>query len=692
MNFGAGTSTGTLLSAGVSPFPTGVWTNSVVPQLLAATKISWNSNDYDVKEIMSATAARVRNHAATTNINGTSTLEVESGDVYLAYRFDKAINITVPNSKGNLETSAFEFSKPIDIKFLGKAFSIIGIANAKVILLNGAIGKSLTATAGLEFTNSAGKKYTAYAVEGSDNSWVVVSVKDSTGAEVARKKVNKGSSEDIDALDITIEATAVSAKQDNSVSGADLVGGPKGTTRKTIDKSADVTSTGTSNDALFEGFPDWGMEAQGTFANGQAEVNDEIRLVHKPASTKYLKIGQEIKGPNGIVLRNDGWNTPNFATVTFSPISGISATNISDSTKTIGSLAGIQIESDVASTVGGQGGNYYKKMAVVMNKTLGQAESENPSADFPVYVIYYDGSKWNYNGTYQVVTNSFVNANTQGVNAYSALVNLTSSDTIARFNYTFKLNYGGAAERTWFANFTFAGNDTVTPFYMQLGRAGATGDTTARYGLNISWRNNTVWDQTRVPDMKLGANAASSDDVDVVVTTEADAEQTGTQAGKKTSVDDTVNTGYVDNSGLIVLNPAKYTASDKVVIALPDKELQAAIYTGSSKAVTGTPMYSTTADVLSQVKAGTLAKNLILVGGPCANEVVEHLAGLDAADTLPTCKEWVGGATPKLAKGLVGVWAVGTKKALVIAGTTKTDTDAFATDFKLKGTTSVAPA
>ena len=129
-----------------------------------------------------------------------------------------------------------------------------------------------------------------------------------------------------------------------------------------------------------------------------------------------------------------------------------------------------------------------------------------------------------------------------------------------------------------------------------------------------------------------------------------------------------------------------------MVLLLPNKELQARVYVGATT-TTGTPMYATTAEVLAQVKAGTLAKNLILVGGPCANEVVEELAAADANDTLPTCDEWVGGATPKYTKGLIGVWSVGAtgKKALVIAGTRKADTDALAADFKLKGTTYLAP-
>ena len=134
------------------------------------------------------------------------------------------------------------------------------------------------------------------------------------------------------------------------------------------------------------------------------------------------------------------------------------------------------------------------------------------------------------------------------------------------------------------------------------------------------------------------------------------------------------------------MEPSKYTADKKVVIKVPEKELQGQVYAGTEK-TTGTPTFATTAEALAQVKAGTLAKNLILVGGPCANEVVEELAKAGANDTLPTCAEWL--AKPKT-KGVIGVWAVGTtgKKALVLAGNLKADTDALANDFKLKGTTS----
>lgn len=687
VNFGAGTAGGTQLSAGVSAFPTGVWTQSVVPQLWQG-KISLKGSDYDAKEIMSATAVRMRNDAATNNINGTSTMEVESGDVYFAYRFDKAINVSTANGKGLKETTDFEFTDPIEITFLGKKFSIIAIAAGKIVVLNGAIGKSVTDTVGVSYTTAAGKAYTVYAIQGSDNSWAKVSVKDSTGAEVAQATINKGSTKDFDAQDITVEVTAVRATQDNKISGADLVVGPKGKTKKTIDTTADVTSTGTSNDALFEGFPEWGLESSGTLATGQAEVNDELRLIYKPSSTQYLKIGQSLKAPNKIVFKNVGYNTKSFAKITFEPVVGVSALNLSDTAQSFGNLNGIQIASDVASSVGGSAGNYYSKMAILFNRTRGPTEAGNPDADHPVFIAYYDGSNWKTNGTVQTVT-SYVDGSAQGRDAMYFRFNGTvgPGDPLnGRANYTFRLNYGGAAERTWFVNTTIAPTNysTLTHLHMIVGRAAATGDTGIRYGINISWRNKTTWLDTAAPEWRLGPNTGSSDDDDLRITTEATAETTGTDVGKKTQDE------LVDNSGLIAATPSTYTASDKVVLKLPDKELQAAVYVGS-EASAGTPAFATTADVVAQVKAGTLTKNLILVGGPCANEVVEYLAGTSATDGLPTCKEWMGGATPKYTKGLVGVWAVGTKKALVLAGTAKADTDAFANDFKLKGTTTVLP-
>ncbi len=693
VNFGAGTSGGTLLSAGVSAFPTGVWTNSVIPQLWSG-KISWNTEDYDAKEVYSAVDTRMRNDVSTDNINGTLTLEVESSDVYVAYRFDKALNITKKNSKGNKETESFETTDPIEITFLGKKFSIIAIAAGKMVILNGAIGKSVTDTSGISYTTAAGKKYTVYAIQGSDNSWAKVSVKDSTGAEVGQATINKGSSKDFDTLDITVEVTGVRATQDNKVSGADIVVGPKGKTKKTIDTSADVTSTGTSNDALFEGFTEWGLETSGTLANGQAEVNDELRLRFKPTSTKYVKTGQELKAPNNVALRVEGYNTANFATITIQKAE-ISPQNISDTTQTFGNLKGVEISSDVGSTVGGAAGNYYKKMGIFFNKTLGPSTI---LGTYPVFITYYDGENWKANGTRTTLSpvqteaaftaSGYTDANAHGRDAISYLLNGTQAGVDANngnFTYTYKLNYGGAAERTWFINTSvnvFNGSLQIAPIrQMVIGRAGATGDTTARYVLNISWRNKTEWRENQAPEFKLGADSASANDDDIKVGTEASTEQ---NIGKKSQSE------IVDNSGLVVLSPSTYTASDKVVLKLPDKELQASVYTGASKG-TGTPQYATTADALAQVKAGTLTKNLILVGGPCANEVVEYLAGTSATDGLPTCQEWIGGATPKYTKGLVGVWAVGTKKALVIAGTLKADTDAFATDFKMKGVTSVAP-
>ena len=707
VNFGGGTSGGTQLTTGVNAFPSGSWTNSIVPQLNSG-KFSWTGTDYDWKELFSATGVRMRNDVGTDNINGTSTLEVEQSDVLIAYQFDKAINVTTKNGKGNQETTSFETTDPIEITFLGKKFQIIGVANNKLIVMNGVIGKSITDTQGVDFTNSAGKKYTVFAVQGSDNTWAKVVIKDASGAQVDTATINKGSSNDFNALDISVEVTGVRATQDNKVSGVDLVVGPKGKTKKTIDTSADVTSTGTSNDALYDGFPDWGLQTSGgtnDFVNGNIPAGAQLQLVYKPSSTKYVKAGSELKGPNNMRLANQGFNTNTFAKITLETLDGVSIqNNTAGATNSFGNLRGVQIGSDVAGTVGSAKGLYYQKMAVLFNATSGPYDGDGGGdADYPVWVAYWDGSNWKGNGTPLVLGTGAGNnnLNSQGVDSVFVLMNGTTNGVTQNrttgFNYTFTLNYGGGAERSWYVNTSVGSisnnsigqlqgalDNPTTPLRMILGRAAATGDTTARYGLNISWQNKSSWGfaSNQAPQFRLGPTAAKAEDADVFMSTEAASEVTGQAVGTKSQT-------LVDNSGLQVENPASTTASDKVVILLPNKELQANLFVGAS-AATGTPMYATTADALTQVKAGTLTKNLILVGGPCANDVVEYLAGTVATDTLPTCKEWVGGATPKLTKGLVGVWAVGTKKALVIAGTGKADTDTFANDFKLKGVTNVA--
>ncbi|HLD41736.1 MAG TPA: hypothetical protein VJB06_01770, partial [archaeon] len=65
--------------------------------------------------------------------------------------------------------------------------------------------------------------YKLYAVEGSDNSWVKVSVKDSTGKEVGSDTINKGNLKNFDSLGITVKVISVRALQDNSVLGSELL-------------------------------------------------------------------------------------------------------------------------------------------------------------------------------------------------------------------------------------------------------------------------------------------------------------------------------------------------------------------------------------------------------------------------------------------------------------------------------------
>jgi hypothetical protein len=160
-----------------------------------------------------------------------------------------------------------------------------------------------------------------------------------------------------------------------------------------------------------------------------------------------------------------------------------------------------------------------------------------------------------------------------------------------------------------------------------------------------------------------------------------------TWAGASTpSSKGTVEYDFTSPYGLVVVNPKSNGAADKVVVKIPAEQQKAYVYVGKLKGTTtagGTyktyaPLSLPVAKLASEVTdADKTNANIVLVGGPCANSLVQALVDAGKLDASMTCAggnpgpAWTPGAA--YVKVVEDAFATG-KVALVVAGTNAADT------------------
>ncbi len=639
-------------------FPTGTLKNFHYSGLKDST-ISWRSANYDYSEDIETSAVRMRHDYGTSNINGTEKMQIQTGEVIYSFIFDKAMtglgSVADPN-----------YSYPVNIKMMGKDFSIVGVTSGQVKVLQGSIG---TADATTPVVYSA---YSVYSTVGSNNAWAKVVIKDASGNTVDTLVINDPTaggitSKDSSASGLTIKVTDVRALQDGTVVGTDLVVGPTGTVEKTYDTGADTTSTGTASDA-FPGETLWGVRvASGNFSGtGTIANGDRLQVVYQPTTTQYLKAGETLNFPNNYAeLGHIGWGTDKFAKITIEQITSQSVYNSTGDV--VGtSLNGLRIGSDVAGTIVSKGNNGYSYAYILLGPSVG---GSNP---YPIYVGFWDTANSRIR-TADAVSNR--SANRAESNEYEWGYWGTSGYT---YGYDFKLSYGSAGDRDYYLNVTL--NTTNSTIFQNI-TAGYVG----AENVKILFQNKStpVWTTTQVPEFRLGATVSSEETDEVQTRTEA------TIYGVGRSTQDVVS-----DSGIIIVSPASNGAADKVVLKVPSKELTVKAYVGKQTSTTTTtggtvsytsypavPITSTIAkiDTDSDIATAKTAKHVILVGGPCKNTLVAELA--TAGKFAYSCTGWPGrnfGYINAIDDG----FATG-KVALVVAGTTATDTRVAASALQL---------
>jgi hypothetical protein len=633
-------------------FPAGGVLKSAHYSSLKDGTYAWHTDDYDYREQVDISGVAMSNSLATSGINGTETMVVESSDMKYQYVFEEQLAGT-----GSVATPNYTY--PVNIQMLGKAFSIVGCTANQVKMLKGSIGTA-TATSGVVYGT-----YTAYSDLGSNAAWARVQIKDSTGNTVDTLIINSGESKSSSATGLTLQVTQVRALQDGTVVGTDLVVGP--TTEgvvKTYDITADTTSTGTASDR-FTGETDWGIEVVSGFCDvvdGRIDVDDIIQVIYKPSSTQYIKAGGKASLPNSYGdLGFEGWNTDKFATITIKPVGGtISAYNKSADTQVFGNLNGLEISSDVGGSIINRANEGFSKAYILWNYSVN-------ADNVPVSIGFYDSSKSKIliNGTWEAANSGDANeySSTQA-SYYSKRLNITAGYALDNMTYSFKLSYSNAGDQAFYLNVTLGGNTLIRTI---------TAGTSALQNVNMSYFNKTSVTTSQAPDFRLGATAASTETTEV--TTKTAGSSSFESAGKNSQE-------VVADSGLLLQDTTTNGAADKVVFKVPFKDLKAKVYFGKLGGVNTTagsvsytnypavPITSAVAKLDTEVTATEKLKNLITVGGPCVNKVTADAMGLTyptcgVASTIPTDKGLIKVIDDKFTTGQV---------VIVVAGWAATNT------------------
>ncbi|MBI4010157.1 MAG: S-layer protein [Candidatus Aenigmarchaeota archaeon] len=659
-----------------NPLPAGATIKNFHWTGLKDSTYTWRSSTYDWSEQLWVGGAKIRHTTEQSGVNGTLTLEVESGDIRYQYVFDKTISGTGDGTTKN-------YTYPISIELLGKPFSIVGTDTDKIVMLVGATGTA-DATKGVTSGD-----YTVYATLGSNDKWAKVVLQDKAGTTVDTLVINEGDTKTSTVAKLDIKLLDSRALADGTVVGADLVVGPEGQTEKDYDTSADTTSTGTSSDR-FSGETTWGIRAASGGSNftnanrGTVQSGSIIEVVYQPTSTQYLKAGESLKLPNNYgEVKLVGYGTEKLAKVTIEPVNSEQSVYNSTGDK-IGEGKGLKISSvdekgtKLASILAANG-NAYSEAYVLMGKQLGTGA--NP---YPVYFGFWDttnsriktadrnlsvGASTGAN-TYAYGITSFAGglplgtsgANTSYVTSEfaAAMLNTTDTDGNGRngdnVTYSYRLSYGGSGEKSdWRLNVTVSARYSSVIGNVTIGDPG-------NFNLELAFQNKTKWDTQTFPEIRLGGTAASAESTDVNSTQETSRIR---GIGKQSK-------DVIDDNGLVVVTPDANSAGDKVQILVASRELTARMSVGKvggEAPTVGTtnkiaPITSAVAKLDTEVGSAEKAKNLVLVGGPCVNKLTAEALG----KTYPACGASSGiTQDTALIQAVDGAFATG-KVALVVAG------------------------
>jgi hypothetical protein len=233
----------------------------------------------------------------------------------------------------------------------------------------------------------------------------------------------------------------------------------------------------------------------------------------------------------------------------------------------------------------------------------------------------------------------------------SVIVNASASEIL-------RINTGNTKDSNLILK-TFAGSAATTAVTVNL-TLDVNGDSTTDLADGVD-DLDMVWGTPAGVFASLGSTAATEEG------TELSWGSTNTNLGSK-------DESHLSRYGIMIDTPKSNSASDSVVLSIPNDQVMANIVIqGSSTTVTSgstsyTPQAVSPVSKLASEISSASTYNLILVGGPCANDLVDDLFEY-------TCDGWSfeeGEAVIKLVDN-------GDKVALLVAGTSADDTRRAAT-------------
>ncbi|MBI2545418.1 MAG: S-layer protein [Candidatus Aenigmarchaeota archaeon] len=586
------------------------------------------NHNYHEEVVLSTTDPNLKlTHSISSPVNGTLKMRVENNATTSRYYFDDAIKVAdfmSSGSAGNTTSGMNTYQNPVDVTVAGQHFLITSVpATTSFVAL---VGSVKTLSDGDSMTVG---DLTFKVVQSFSSTTAKIEISDASG-NVVKTGINTGSTESVSFGGSTYNYRVLnSGATASGVLGYAQVLAGKGDIEKTFDNSdtATISAWGT----------DW--KIAGTFATaGQISSGDHIDVKYAPASltdaNRYFLQGATFKGPGDYwEIKYDSFSPSNFATVTITPVTGITVYNstastgystiYTDNTGGASSLNGLKITSDVAGTVL-NGSTGYDEMYVLFNGSGSATTWNNTQAAW--WLAYKDKA-----------TGRVVNADQTGAAGQwpaSVLDPAVGGLAEGQAPVNITLSYGGpGASATyyllgWFSSQNLFSNVTVSSSISGGGSE-----------VLLAFQNKTASATSSAPEFRLGATTASADSNDVRVDIE------GTRTQDVSTQDGTVLT----DGGLLVKTVKSNAVSDQAVLGVPPETLYGLIKFGKPSGATATtssstvnvvvPITTAVAKLDSEVTAADKAgKDFVLVGGPCANTLVADLK--TAGKISNGCSDW----------------------------------------------------
>jgi hypothetical protein len=580
-------------------------------------------------------------HMLTSPVNGTLKMRVEQSGVEYQHVFDTAV------AGGSVPTAAnsTSYSTPLKVTIAGKEFNIVAIpSSTSFIALVGNVG---WVTQGDETGIAAGdlKAVVDTVYSGTQ---AAVRIVDASGNTVTNLGVVGTTTQSFtyggSTYNLKILQTATVSVAGAGENRAQLLFG-KGDIEKTFD--------GSTSSYVSDWGADWKIGAANLGTNGGIAASSYIFVRYYPDSltdaSRYFVAGSVFKGPGDYFeLSYSGYYPGKFAKVTIESSGTVTYYN---STATTGyetdSVSGLKLSTDTAGTLV-YGGTGYDEMYLLFN------ESKNGD---------------NFNGTKYII--AYKDKTT------SRVVNLTAPaeiNTSTGYNSVdIGLSYGGGGSVTYHINTTFKDAtliNSAATYPINVSLVGSSVD------LGLNFTNRTASSTSLTPDLMLGLNSGTADANDIKARVEGGVSDVATQVGD-----------LITDGGVVAYSVKSNTESNKVVIGIPPETVYGLVQFGKVG-----PASTTTGGTVKQVVAITTAvakldseitstdkanKNLVLIGGPCANTLVQALVDAGKLDSKYTCAAgnpgaaWVKNTAYIIATD--DAFATG-KTVVTVAGTSADDT------------------